>query len=84
MKKGKEILAAAFNITCAVVVAVVFGLTVHGCSITKYDQVKLSSIQITPSDTSIVSGATLTLTAKGVYSDAVHKGLDKFGDMDRR
>ena len=75
MKKGKEILAAAFNLTFAVVVAVVFGLTVHGCSITKYDQVKLSSIQITPSDASIVSGATLTLTAKGVYSDASTKDL---------
>jgi hypothetical protein len=75
MKKGKEILLAASNVTIAVVVAVVFGLTVHGCSITKYAQIKLSSIQITPSDVSIVSGATLTLTAMGVYSDASTKDL---------
>ena len=77
MKKGKEIISAAFNITCAVVVAVVFGLTVHGCSISKnYEPVALSSIQLTPSENmSIVSGSTLTFTAKGVYSDSTTKDL---------
>ena len=77
MKKGKEIITAAFNITFAVVVAVVIGLTVHGCSISKnYEPVALSSIQLSPSENmSIVSGATLTFTAKGVYSDSTTKDL---------